>query len=137
MIFYQKGKPDSRFFCNLLGYLFWNTITCVGDLSLIPKSLSHSDIFLALENSFDIFGWGAGQYFTKLIYTKQVKHSIFVREQCHLCYSTNWIFFKHHSQLNWVWQLTMSLVLFNQFAIFRTSQSIELSMANNNVTCVI
>ena len=26
MHFYQKGKPDSRFFCSL-GYLFWNTIS--------------------------------------------------------------------------------------------------------------
>ena len=30
--FYQKGKPDSRFFCSLLGYLFWNTISWVGGL---------------------------------------------------------------------------------------------------------
>ena len=32
MHFYQKGKPDSRFFCSPLGYLFWNTISWVGGL---------------------------------------------------------------------------------------------------------
>ena len=37
MHFYQKGKPDSRLFCFFfLRYLFWNTITRVGGLSLIP-----------------------------------------------------------------------------------------------------